>query len=231
MKLAGEAGSLLKIEEEIKDTVAEARKQWLDGPKPEQQLLFFAGMTDLRPKQQELRFDVKGITDERFWEEAEDRILEALENYAERAENGHAIRRQLFAEDAARGFALIDLCRKRYDVVLMNPPFGEGSAHLSDYLARTYPTWNKNILCSFIERGYQISHPKGATAAIYDRTAIVKSTYEDFRRTILVSDNRLSAMADLGWGVLDANVEVTTSILHHQPASERGVLSIPGKSM
>ncbi len=36
-------------------------------------------------------------------------------------------------------------------------------------------------------------------------------------------DNRLSAMADLGWGVLDANVEVTTSILNHQPPSNRGV--------
>ena len=29
MKLAGEAGSLLKIDEEIKDAVAEAKKQWL----------------------------------------------------------------------------------------------------------------------------------------------------------------------------------------------------------
>ena len=32
MKLAGEAGSLLKIEEEIRDAVAEAKKQWFDGP-------------------------------------------------------------------------------------------------------------------------------------------------------------------------------------------------------
>jgi hypothetical protein len=29
MKLAGEAGSLLKIEEEIRDVIAAARKQWL----------------------------------------------------------------------------------------------------------------------------------------------------------------------------------------------------------
>ena len=32
MKLAGEAGSLLKIEEEIRDAVAAARKQWLAVP-------------------------------------------------------------------------------------------------------------------------------------------------------------------------------------------------------
>ena len=47
----------------------------------------------------------------------------------------------------SRGFAFVDLCRKRYDVVIMNPPFGEVSADLSDYLAQTYSTWNKNILC------------------------------------------------------------------------------------
>lgn len=222
MKLAGEAGSLLKIEKEIEDAVTEARKQWLGGTKPEQ-LLLFPDMPDPRPQQQELRFDVKSITDKRFWEQAEDSILEALRNYSELAEGGYTVRRRLFVEDTARGFAFIDLCRKRYDVVLMNPPFGEVSTCLLGYLAGTYPTWNKNILCSFIERGYQMSHPMGATAAIYDRTAIVKSTYEDFRRTVLVPDNRLSAMVDLGWGVLDANVEITTSVLHHQPATDEGV--------
>ena len=61
MKLAGEAGSLLKIEEEIKDAVAAAGKQWREGPKPEQQLLF-PSMDAPRPKQQELRFDVKAVS-------------------------------------------------------------------------------------------------------------------------------------------------------------------------
>ena len=40
MKLAGEAGSLLKIEEEIRDAVAEARQQWLAGPVSIQRSLF-----------------------------------------------------------------------------------------------------------------------------------------------------------------------------------------------
>ncbi|NLX46213.1 MAG: BREX-1 system adenine-specific DNA-methyltransferase PglX, partial [Treponema sp.] len=221
MKLAGEAGALLKIEEEIKNVVSEAKEQWLHGPKPEQQLLFPA-MDDPKPKQQEIRFDFKGITDEGFWEQAEGRILDALRDYSEKAENGRAVMRRLFADDAARGFAFIDVCRKPYDVVLMNPPFGEVSAHLSNYLARKYPSWNKNILCAFLEQGYLMSHPHGATAAIYDRTAIVKSTYEDFRRAVLVRDNRLTSVADLGWGVLDANVEVTTSILHHMPSGDEG---------
>jgi hypothetical protein len=40
MKLAGEAGSLLKIEEEIKDAVAAAGKQWREGRSPSNNSLF-----------------------------------------------------------------------------------------------------------------------------------------------------------------------------------------------
>jgi hypothetical protein len=62
MKLAGEAGSLVKIEEEIADAVADAKQKWLAGPKPEQGLLFadFA-----RPQQANIDFDFSGITTRR----------------------------------------------------------------------------------------------------------------------------------------------------------------------
>ena len=40
MKLAGEAGSLLKIEEEIKERIAEAKRQWVKSPEMEQVALF-----------------------------------------------------------------------------------------------------------------------------------------------------------------------------------------------
>lgn len=210
MKLAGQAGSLLKIEEEIKDAVAEARKQWLEGPKPEQKLLF-PGMADPQPTQQELRFDFKGITDERFWQQAEERILEALKEYAERAENGYAIRRRLFAADAARGLAFIDLGRKRYDVVVMNPPFGEASSMILPYLEKRYPHWSKNLLCASISRALETLCPLGLSGVIFDRTAAIKSSYERFRTDIL--DPRILSVADTGWNVLDANVETTAHVL------------------
>ena len=116
MTLAGEAGSLLKIDEEITASVAEAKRQWLQEPKPEQSVMF-PELVTRKPEQQRL-FDVTEITDDEFWDQAEDRILAALKDYTERVENGHAVRRRLFAGDAARGFAFIDNCRRHYDVVL-----------------------------------------------------------------------------------------------------------------
>jgi len=73
---------------------------------------------------QQQQFDFSGITDTQFFEQAEAKVIEALSLYAEKAQNGQKLQRRLFAGDAVRGFAFVDLCHKRYDVVLMNPPFG-----------------------------------------------------------------------------------------------------------
>src|SRR5262249_49791307 len=77
MKLAGEAGSLLKIEEEIRDTVAAAKRQWLAGPVSIQRSLF----DDDKPVVQQ-QFDFSGITDAQFFEQAEAKVVEALRNFA-----------------------------------------------------------------------------------------------------------------------------------------------------
>ena len=121
MKLAGEAGSLLKIEEEIQEVIAQARKQWIEGPP--KQLALLPDAVEAEPVQLTI-FDLSGIDDEAFWAQAEGLVLDALRGYAEHAAGRAGLRRRLFADDAARGFAFIDLCRKRYDVMLMNPPFG-----------------------------------------------------------------------------------------------------------
>ncbi len=212
MMLAGEAGSLLKIEEEIKDAVTAAKKQWEESPKGEQ--LFFPGFIDPRPKQQELRFDVKGITDERFWEGAEDRILDALKKYAEQAENGRAVRRRLFAEDAARGFAFIDLCRKRYDVVLMNPPFGEFSKPYKTNARIVYPNSYNDILGAFVERWLLCLEDQGRLGAITSRTCFYLVSFTDWREKVILAEASLDAVADLGQGVMDdAMVEAAAYVL------------------
>lgn len=203
MKLAGEAGSLLKIEEEIKDEVAKARHQWLSGPKPEQ-LLLFSDKNGPKPKQQQLKFDLSGIADETFWEQAEDRILDALEKYSEQAENSRTAHRRLFAEDAARGFAFINLCRKKYDVVLMNPPFGEAGRNSKSLIEGTYFRTKNDIYAAFVERGIYVLNPKSMLGAITSRTGFFLSSFTKWREEILLKEVKPLVFADLGYGVMDA---------------------------
>ena len=212
MKLAGEAGPLLKIEEEIRGGIAEAKRQWVKGPEMEQVALF-PHLIKRQPKQEKLRFDVKGVTDEAFWDQAEERILTSLRGYAEQIENGRSMSRRLFAEDAALGFAFIDLCRKRYDVVLMNPPFGAAAEKAKVWMRNTYPLCAENLLISFVCRFHQVLEYEGLLGCITDRSWLQKYDYRKFRAW-MISQKCLRIAVDLGWGVLDAaNVETAVSVL------------------
>lgn len=205
MKLAGEAGSLLKIEVELREAIAAAKKEWETTPKAKQLTLFAT-----EPQPEQLGFDLRGISDTEFWDKSEGLVLQALAEYTTQAANGKGLARQLFAEDAVQGFGFIDLTQKQFDIVLMNPPFGVASFASKEYLRKNYATWNNNLLCCFIERAKELC--LGRVGGIYDRTAWVKLTYEDFRREVLLKNGSLTTCADLGWEVLDANVEVTTSV-------------------
>jgi hypothetical protein len=208
MKFAGEAGSLLKIEEEIAGVVGEAKRKWLAGPKLEQGRLFADEIVP--PAQKELRLDVTGITDDTFWKKAEERIYAALQGYAELADDG-GYQRRLFAEDAARGFAFIELCRRRYDVVLMNPPFGAASNPSRSYIECAYPQTKNDVYAAFVERWSSRLQQRGMLGAITSRTGFFLSSFQKWREEILLTRLRPIVIADLGQGVLDTAMVETAA--------------------
>jgi hypothetical protein len=209
MKLAGEAGSLLKIETEIADAVAEAKQRWLEVPTPKQDILF---VEMARPEQQRLGYEVEGITDEAFWERAEKLIYDALRSYAEQSENGGGYQRRLFAEDAARGFAFIDLCRNRYNVVLMNPPFGKSTPKAESYLENEYEENWKDLYAAFIEAGENRLVKTGILGCI-SSSLFLYSKQLRFLREHWIQNASLKCLIELGAGVLDdATVETALTI-------------------
>lgn len=144
----------------------------------------------------------------------EARIRAALPHFVTASGALAGTRRRLFADDATEGLSLLETAEKRFDVVVMNPPFGEARDNASTLLADLYPEWNKNILCAFVARAMELLNRGGLCGAVVDRTVNEKSTYEQFRRRFLLgSESALQEVADLGWGVLDANVEVSALVL------------------
>lgn len=215
MQLAGEAGSLLKIEEELRATIASAKQQWERGPQHEQQTLF-PDMQQPRPEQ--LRFDVSGISDAEFWDLAEGRVLDALRDYASRAANGRMLQRRLFADDAERGFGFVDMCRRRFDVVLMNPPFGAASAPSKTAIEQRYPRTKNDVYAAFVERGVEMLRAGGMLGAITSRTGFFLSSFQKWREEIVLPTAPPVVFADLGYGVLDtAMVETAAYCLRKQP--------------
>jgi hypothetical protein len=224
MKLAGEAGSLLKIEEEIRETVADAKKQWVRETtqatdRRGQPLLFTEAVMDrLAGKAiQPSLFDLSDITDDQFFDQAETRVVEALRRYAEKAQNGQRLQRRLFTEDTVRGFAFIDLCRKRFDVVVMNPPFGEVSLTARQYLYATLPETARDLFAGFVSRLLTLLRDGGCLGVITNRTAFFSEHLDKWRKRAFGGEQAmLSCMADLGYGVLDAVVETAAYVCSKQ---------------
>ncbi len=224
MKLAGEAGSLLKIEEEIREAVAAAKKQWFEETtratdRKGQPLLFTKATMDRlagKPEQPGL-FDLGDITDDQFFEQAEAKVIEALRQYAEKAQNGHRLQRRLFTDDAVRGFAFVDLCHKRYDVVLMNPPFGKSTARSDKYIEMRYADSWKDAYACFIERALSAVVTGGKVGAITSSLFLYTKQLKQLRHELLTIP-LLEILVELGSGVLDtATVDTAMSVLsrHH----------------
>ena len=205
-RLAAELGVLLRLETTIAEDLATARKTFVAQRKTTG---FLPGFEPVR-KQNEL--DLSGIDDDGFFHEAEEQILAALHAFAAAASGGASVRRRLFADDAAQGLALIELVRTKFDVVLMNPPFGEASETAASGLDDHYPTAKGELAAAFVERSFEMLVNSGLVGVLMTRTPLFLTTYAGWRQKVLLQGRRFAACADLGRGVLDATVAVTASI-------------------
>lgn len=185
MDLAGEAGSLLKIEAEIQSAIRD----------------IYDETGELFRK-----------SDEERWKEAEEKLVEALRVYAEQAQNGRVYQRRLFAEDTARGFAFIDLCQKRYDAIIMNPPFGLPANRTRSYVDHAFPRGKHDLAASFLDRWAELVANEGQCGAIVVRSPFFLTRLSEWRDSLWdLAD--LQLYADLGGGVLDTAVVETCLVV------------------
>lgn len=221
MKYVGEAGLLFKMEKEISDDIEYLRKNW--SKVNQNRNVSFYDSEERRAEvmaANEARTELRHHKDE-FFEEIAERLQTALQELSSRLSEEEGYENALFSEDATRGFAFIELCQKRFDCIVMNPPFGEGSEHTSQYMNDNYPAWSKNLICAFFDRMQEMLDDEGKLGAIFDRTVMIKSSYEAFRRRNLCGF--ITACADTGWGVLDASVETSTLVLNKLSSDVEGV--------
>lgn len=146
------------------------------------------------------------------WENQRDAVQAALGSYIEEA--GHSFREQLFARDAAQCLKLIDLCTKRFDVIVMNPPFGAPADGSRDTLSKLYPTTRKEIIGMFILRMLRLLKPHSYLGAISSRTIFFQSSSKKWRDEVLYVNSSMPVFLDLGLNVMDnAYVESAAYII------------------
>lgn len=221
MQYAGEAGLLIKMEQEIEAEIEDLRKNW-----SKVNVTQTASLFDSEEKKAEIyaanekivKLDKKEAKTA-FFATIVEKLQEALRTVSSRLSEEEGYENTLFANDAVRGFAFIELCQKRFDVILMNPPFGEGSECTISYLDEHYSCWCKNLVCAFFDRMQELLVDDGFVGSIFDRTVLIKSSYEPFRKKNICGF--ISACADTGREVLDADVKTSTLVLSKTPSENR----------
>lgn len=121
--------------------------------------------------------------------------------------------RRLFIDDAAQGIGLLEAAEQRYDVVLMNPPFGEPT-ELSEKLINGPHNLPTDLYCSFFARGMELA-PQGRVGAITSSSFLLYTDYEGYRQH-LICHGTPQVVCDLGWGVLDAQVATAAYVVDCQ---------------
>ncbi|VWD58731.1 hypothetical protein BCO18442_07019 [Burkholderia contaminans] len=137
-------------------------------------------------------------TDIEQWHQAEIRLRDALNKFAQAAKATYQGR--LFAQDALQGFRLIDLCREHFDVVVMNPPFGLPSKETSSYINDAYTGAHGDIYCSFVSRALELC-ASGYIGCITSSSFMLSPRLESFRLNSILG--HLCCLADFGIGVMD----------------------------
>jgi hypothetical protein len=210
-RLAGDMGLLLRLEQALEGRLEEARRQF-SARERELSKGYLPGFEPVR-KQGEL--DLSGVTRD-FFADAAARIMEALEQFVTEYGGSNGTRQRLFAEDAAQGMGLLALAEKKYDVVLMNPPFGAGSTRAKKDFEKAYPRTKNDVYAAFVERGIELLSSRGRVGAITSRTGFFLKSYRKWREEILLGTAPPVVVADLGLGVMDAAmVESAAYCLEH----------------
>ena len=194
LALAAEAGSLLKVEVAFDEAIATERARLAREP-----LLDTEGL----------------LNDAAFWDELEGRIVSLFHGFYRRALAQADVGRALFAAESEQGFRFLDLLRQDYDVVLMNPPYGDTTETAKEYLAQAYPDTKNDLYAAFIERTLAFLRATGGyVGAITSRTFMFLKSFQKLRENVIFSQARMSPVADLGFGVLDtAMVETVAFVL------------------
>ena len=142
---------------------------------------------------------------------AEDSIRTTIACFIAQEGDLASIRRRLFADDAAQGVGLLAIAEKRFDVVLMNPPFGSGSTHAKRDFEKAYPRTKNDVYAAFVERGIELLSSHGRLGAITSRSGFFLSSFRKWREEILLKSAPPVVVADLGYGVLDGAMVETAA--------------------
>jgi hypothetical protein len=135
-------------------------------------------------------------------EEMLDALLEFEREGMEKKDMGT----MLFAAEAEKSVGLLSLLSQKYDVVVMNPPYGKMPQTTKNYLREHYPVTYSDYYTAFVEQTTDLCGINGCIGALTGRTFMFLKSHQKLREEILRYDALPEVFLDLGFNVLDEAV-------------------------
>jgi len=151
-----------------------------------------------------------------------DEMLDELRRFEREVLPAQDIGALLFYTDLERTVGLIGLLSQRYDVVLMNPPYGDMPPEAKDYLKGNpkrkipahYPRTHSDYATAFLEQAINLLDENGFVGMLVSRSFMHLTSFEEVRTQLLLQESRPELVLDLGRGILDrADVRVCASVV------------------
>ena len=175
LKDASHVGSLLRPEEDIRSLIQREREQYRregEGRLPFSELQ---------------QFFEKEAGEEEFWSILEDQIIQAFDEFArQQAQDGTD--ETYFVGEATKGMRLLDIMRRRYDIVLCNPPYSgrrNMNETLRQFLKDAYPKRDGDLFSAFISRCLELTRDDGRCGMVTIHTFMFVSSYEEIRKDLI----------------------------------------------
>ena len=145
----------------------------------------------------------------RQWTLAE--LLVDLRAFEREVASGQDVGARLFGTDLGRAAGVLSMLSRQYDVVLMNPPYGDMPQAAKDYLKGNrkkkvrahYPRTSADLYAAFIEQALDLTLPLGFLGALVPWTYTYQSTLALVRTEVLSGACRCEFVQEYGYGVLD----------------------------
>jgi hypothetical protein len=134
------------------------------------------------------------------WEQWKRELLRGLQEEFERQARSEDLGQRLFGEEAAKGVSLVEALGRKYDVVVMNPPYA-GSKNLSPrlkaFVEREYKEGKRDLYAAFIQRCRDFARRDGYVGMVTQQSWLFLHSYATLRKDVL-ERTTVATLAHLG---------------------------------
>ena len=138
-------------------------------------------------------------------------MLEALIAFEKEGLEKRDMGSMLFAVEAEKSVGLLSLLSQKYDVVVMNPPYGEFPGSAEKYVKSHYPRTHSDYYAAFIEQAVDLSEENGLVGMLTGRTFMFLKKLEKVRTEILLGEARSEIVYDLNSSAGDNILDEATA--------------------